>query len=455
MNQIPNSLNQFSKGEIDRLGETIRQEKDSVSEVSLAKLQEYRTSHKNALSKVFTLLGESLKRDQNVILTYRLKRIESIIRKLSREPKMKFNRMWDIAGCRCILNNNEQVYELKEKLESFGFLEIKKVNDYIKEPQTEGYRSLHLYVTLKGDNTYIEIQIRCIDDHNWATLVEITDLLFDSKLKEYSENKELLRFHYLLSLKNQLTTDQGYEIIRIVEKYDYFEKLSERFSKNYLEIRGKWLSIESSKKIKYFLIETTKDDVPKIKSFDNYNEAEENYFSAYKNNRNANIVLTHLTNPNYNNISIAYSNYILTFHSFLDECYDLLEKLIRDSLIENPFTKFFKLFKIYNHILNSDIRNIVSEIIEVENKNTKRRKGIRITEQDIKYAKKHNEWKVELNNKIVNKQERFKKMNAILIEQSPKSVFGKTLFMIRLNLTIKRYQSRLNKVISRLALNRK
>lgn len=447
---MPNSKNQFSKSEIDRLGETIRREKEIVSEDSLVKLQEYRTSHKDALSKVFKILGEFVKDYQNIILTYRLKRIESIIRKISRLPDQKFNRMWDIAGCRCILNNDTQVYELYKKLESIDVLEIKKVNDYIKDPKKEGYRSLHLYVNLKGDNTSIEIQIRSIEDHNWATLVEITDLLFDSKLKEYQQDKELLKFHYLLSLKDKLTMEQIYEIIRIVDKYHYFERLSERFSKNYLEIRAKWLSIESSKKIKYFLIETTKDDVPKIQSFNNYFEAEENYFSAYKTNRNSNIVLTHLTNPNYKNISIAYSNYILTFHSFLDECYDLLELLIRDSLIKKRYRKFFKLISIYNDILVSDIRNIISEIIEVENKNKKRRKEIRITKQDIKYSQKHTDWKIELNKKIENRQERANKMNKILIEKSPKSVIGNKFFRIILNFKLRQYQSRLNKVISEL-----
>ena len=47
-----------------------------------------------------------------------------------------------------------------------------------------GYRSIHLNVRLKGDKRVVEIQLRALEHHNWATLVEITDLLFRTKLKE-------------------------------------------------------------------------------------------------------------------------------------------------------------------------------------------------------------------------------------------------------------------------------
>jgi putative GTP pyrophosphokinase len=187
--------------------------------------------------------------------------------------------MWDIGGCRCILRNNGDVYKLKELILKSEAIEIVKEYDYIYEPQKDGYKSLHIFVKFKSSNQIIEIQIRNKADHNWATLVEISDLLFDSKLKEYGEDKKLLRFHYLLSIINTLSTKEKYEISSILKEYNYFKKLSEVFSRNYLQVRKQWFDIESQNNHKFFLIETQKDDIPKISSFKSFYEAEMTYFN--------------------------------------------------------------------------------------------------------------------------------------------------------------------------------
>ena len=89
--------------------------------------------------------------------------------------------MGDIAGCRCILSTEAGVYNLYKKIQkNIGSLpfEIKGVvHDYIAEPKDSGYKSIHINVTLRGDNRRIEIQLRSLEQHNWATLVETTDLL--------------------------------------------------------------------------------------------------------------------------------------------------------------------------------------------------------------------------------------------------------------------------------------
>ena len=188
----------MTKGEINRLGDKIRSEYPNVEEETLSLLEDYRKSYKDSLASIFNLLCR-LKSQVgiNTIITYRIKRFESIINKLDRFPKMQFSRMWDIGGCRCIVGNNMQVYKLKKLIEKN--LIIRKENDYIENPQEDGYESLHLYVSLPNDNNIIELQIRNQDNHNWATLVEISDLLYDAGIKEYGKNKELYKFHQLLS----------------------------------------------------------------------------------------------------------------------------------------------------------------------------------------------------------------------------------------------------------------
>lgn len=381
----------LSKGEIDRLGNLIREETGALSESTINRLQEYRTSHKEALSEIFRIICTVTPRVKGrSIVTYRIKRFQSIISKLNRIPEMRFSRMGDIGGCRCILETDEEVFKLKSVLE--GKLNIIKVNDYITNPREDGYRSLHLYVNLPNDSTLIEIQLRNISDHNWATLVEITDLLFDTKLKEYGDHTEFSRFHYLLSIVDDLTIQERKEIIKIIYKHKYVEKLSGVFARNYIQVRKQWLNIQNKTTHKYFLIESNKDDVPSIESFRNFNEAELNYFNLYKTRPDANAVLTHLPFPSYNQIGIAYSNYILTFHDFLNDCDRIHESLIIDSLEIGKILDFRRFLDRYNEMAYNRLRILVEEANEV-NSIIKRSKKSKI-------KSKEKEWATDLNNQI-------------------------------------------------------
>ncbi len=433
----------ISKADIDRLGNLVRDEKENISDSTLNSLQEYRTSHKDILSLAFSMLCKNTRKiHYSAIVTYRIKRFESIIGKLNRYPEMRFSRMWDIGGCRCILRNDTDVYRLKEIISNEPDFEITKEYDYIKEPQKDGYKSLHLFLKHKSFDKVIEVQIRNQVDHNWATLVEITDVLYDSKLKELGNNKDLLRFHFLLSRISGLNIEDKKEISRIIKQYNYFEKLSEVFSRNYIKVRRQWFEIESKSNHKFFLIETSKDDVPKIESFKTVNEAEEHYFSVYKTRQNANIVLTHLQTPNYNQISIAYSNYILTFHSFLTECYEILESLIVESLEQKQYFEYFKIYNLYNSLVFNHIKNLMTEIKEIqiyteENKNRKNRD-----------KKKEKEWVSDIQKQVNQSNERSKKLSTKFRKSMPTSWFGKTTVKYITRHIGKNYQKKIKKVLA-------
>jgi len=433
----------ISKADIDRLGNQIRAEGDSISDNTLNSLQEYRTSHKDILSLAFSMLCKNTRKvHPSAIVTYRIKRFESIIGKLIRYPEMRFSRMWDIGGCRCILRNDNDVYRLKDIIANEPDFEITKEYDYIKEPQKDGYKSLHLFIKHKSYDKVIEVQIRNQTDHNWATLVEITDVLYDSKLKELGNNKDLLRFHYLLSKISELTIEEKKEISIIIKKYNYFDKLSEVFSRNYIKVRRQWFEIESKSNHKFFLIETSKDNVPKIVSFKTINEAEDQYFSVYKSRHNANIVLTHLQNPNYNQISIAYSNYILTFHSFLTECYDIIESLIVESLEQKQYFDYFKIYNLYNSLLFNHIKNLVTEIREIsiyteENKHRRNRD-----------KKKEKEWVADIQKQVNQSNERSKKLSTKFKKSMPTSWFGKMTVKYITRHIGKNYQRKIKKVLA-------
>lgn len=434
----------ISKGDIDRLGEKIREEKFSLNEDTLLKLQEYRTSHQDSLSSIFSILCSYIRKvNASTIVTYRIKRFESIIGKLLRYPDMRFSRMWDIGGCRCIVNNDLDVYKFKTLLEKDNRITIVKEYDYIKEPQKDGYKSLHLFIKCNHNDKIIEVQLRNLKDHNWATLVEITDVLYDSKIKELGDNKELANFHLLLSKISDLSITDKKEIARIIKKYSYFEKLSEVFSRNYIKVRQQWFDIESQNNHRYFLIETKKDEIPKIYSFKNTIEAENQYLSVYKSTQNANIVLTHLPNPSYSQISIAYSNYILTFHSFLDECYEILESLIVEALEQKKYYDYFKIFNLYNFLLFGHIKNLMTEIKEMGLYSKSRQQ-----QKKRKNVKKEKEWTEDIKRLVDKSNQRSKRLAIKFRKSIPKSETGKFLVKLITSYISNKYKRKIKKVLA-------
>lgn len=440
----------MTKGEINRLGDIIRSESDKLSEKTLENLQNYRISHKDILARVFNILCKlNRKMNKENIVTYRIKRIESIIGKLNRYPNMKFSRMWDIGGCRCIVNNNDEVYKLKNLIQQDDSLTIKKEYDYIETPQDEGYRSLHLFLSLKDDNKVIELQIRNREDHNWATLVEITDLLYDAELKEYGKDKDLLEFHQLLSKRFNLTIEEKIRIIRIIKKYNYFKRLSDVFSRNYIQIRKQWIEIQSKSNHNYFLIETTKDEIPRILSYKRFEDAENEYFKIYKTDNNANVVLTHLPKQNYNQISIAYSNYILTFHSFLDDCYKILEQLIEKTLKEKKYVNFFKFFTLYNELVHYHVKNLMSEVVEI---NKVWRKNVGNKEKKYRLTKKEKDWIKDIKKQVTKRQNANKSMQDSLRNNLPKKgTIGNKIFIFLIKRIATYYNKKNIKIIDNIS----
>ena len=104
-----------TKGDVNRLGEKIRLEFPNIKSETKEQIQEHRISFKEITNTIFNELSTLSRRvNKNAIITYRIKRIETIIGKLQRlEKKQKFARMWDISGCRCIVDNNSEVYRLE------------------------------------------------------------------------------------------------------------------------------------------------------------------------------------------------------------------------------------------------------------------------------------------------------------------------------------------------------
>lgn len=355
----------MTKGEIDRLGLAIGVSVE-VSQEDLNKLQEFRQTFQEPISNVFNfVLGVARKVDKQCIVTYRIKRIDTIVEKLRRfhenpNGKMNLSRMWDIAGCRCILNSTDEnkLYVLLKKIQK-EYGKDCKIKDYVAEQKDSGYRSIHIYVKDHQTQKPIEIQIRNKEQHNWATLVEIVDLLYGTKNKECGAVSRLGRFLYLYSKAENLTKEEFAEMLKIERKVKVFERMSNVLTRNYLNIRRQWLKQKT--KGSYFVI-TANRDGSEIVSFPTFKEAETAYYEKYLTNSDSNIVLTHLRMPDFEQISMAYSNYVLAMHAFFDDYRALVSRKIISCIKDGFYFKFIKYFRIYTSNVRCHFENLSLEI---------------------------------------------------------------------------------------------
>jgi putative GTP pyrophosphokinase len=110
----------------------------------------------------------------------RLKTPQSIVKKLQRKNmdiSMKTAKeINDIAGIRVVCAYLDDVYNISEMLLSQTDIKLIKYQDYIKEPNFNGYRSLHLDIEVPVflsdhiERVIVEIQIRTVAQDFWASL---------------------------------------------------------------------------------------------------------------------------------------------------------------------------------------------------------------------------------------------------------------------------------------------
>lgn len=111
----------------------------------------------------------------------RLKSTASIIQKLRRKgceismesAKQNIN---DIAGIRVVCCYIDDVYRVEEMLLRQSDIQLVKRQDYIKEPNYNGYRSLHLdlrvpiFLSERTESVLVEVQVRTVAMDFWASL---------------------------------------------------------------------------------------------------------------------------------------------------------------------------------------------------------------------------------------------------------------------------------------------
>lgn len=195
-----------SKSRVNRAGDGVRT--GSPSNEDLEVIEAWRAAHRPVLNTFQAILRTRL-RGKNVIVAQRHKRKNTIFDKLQRLPTMQLSRMDDVAGCRIIFGNIQDLNEFRIEFHKSRFKHkmrnpIDKY-DYIKNPKNTGYRGIHdIYEydvnsatgrELKG--LYIEIQYRTLVQHAWATAVEVVGFITESQPKfEKGDNRYHLAMAY-------------------------------------------------------------------------------------------------------------------------------------------------------------------------------------------------------------------------------------------------------------------
>ena len=144
----------------------------------------YNAAIKEMQTKLEVLNDEfKVKFDRNPIhhVESRLKSSQSIIKKLAKKnveisvdsARANLN---DIAGIRVVCCYIDDVYRVADMLLAQTDIELVKCQDYIKQPNFNGYRSLHLdlripiFLSSTTEYVTIEVQLRTVAMDFWASL---------------------------------------------------------------------------------------------------------------------------------------------------------------------------------------------------------------------------------------------------------------------------------------------
>lgn len=199
----------YSRNQVTKAGRIIRKEQADNKELDSAikVIDNWRASHAYPLHVFYMYFRNKFSSRPDVLVVERMKRMESIIRKLQREKHMDLWMMQDLGGCRVILPTVQDVFETATRYRNSRIRHtLKGIHDYIQQPKSSGYRSLHLVYEYHSDkketynrNMLIEIQLRTQLQHIWATAVEAMGILAKQSIKSGEGEPCILRFFALIS----------------------------------------------------------------------------------------------------------------------------------------------------------------------------------------------------------------------------------------------------------------
>jgi ppGpp synthetase/RelA/SpoT-type nucleotidyltranferase len=101
-----------SLNQIDKAGRAILDPSQAFEGIEV--LNSWRVAHRYPLNALHMTLRNRAKRiDANTVTAQRLKRLESVVRKLHRQQTLQMSQMHDIGGCRAVLSTMNRVNMLR------------------------------------------------------------------------------------------------------------------------------------------------------------------------------------------------------------------------------------------------------------------------------------------------------------------------------------------------------
>jgi len=179
-------------------------------------------------------------------VTSRVKTPDSIIRKANKKgcpitlDSIRKN-IRDIAGIRITCSFETDIYVLHEMLKRHRDIKIIEEKDYIKEPKGNGYRSLHLIISVpismsdREEEVFVEVQIRTIAMDFWASLehkiyykynkeipIQIKKELAEAANTAHQLDQKMEALHEEVNkIKANDIDDENFEIFEVNDKQFY------------------------------------------------------------------------------------------------------------------------------------------------------------------------------------------------------------------------------------------
>lgn len=169
------------------------------------------------IRKILASLADSPEQAPAEHLESRIKCAQSLEAKLKKQgfpsgPASGIENLMDLIGVRIVTHFIGDVYTVLDGIKNSGLWEIYLIKDYIADPKPNGYRSLHVIISLPADvpagALKAEIQLRTIAMDCWASLEH------QLKYKKNIKNTDLIVSELKRCADEMASTDLTLQTIR-------------------------------------------------------------------------------------------------------------------------------------------------------------------------------------------------------------------------------------------------
>ncbi|WP_368389278.1 RelA/SpoT domain-containing protein [Mesorhizobium sp. LMG 17147] len=240
---------------------------------SFSVMLNHRASHSYPLNALhMTLRNRARSIDPVASTGQRLKRLDSILRKLRRNSSMQLSQMQDVGGCRAIVDSIESLHDLVDHYGRNPLQhELSHSKNYVDLPKGDGYRGVHLMYRYHGrassspwDKLRIELQLRTRLQHAWATAVETVDA-FTGEMLKFGGGRENWRRFFLLARQRHT------RFLRVPRYQQTSPTTYLRFATSSSLSRSRWMWSRSYNRFR--VLQATCKEINTVRTFGTYSNS--------------------------------------------------------------------------------------------------------------------------------------------------------------------------------------